>query len=265
MPEDRADPRKAPAARRRTVYGRRVGRALGPGRRRLVAEFLPRLRVTVPDGADGGAGLDPRALFAAPPPFAEGSRAGPVADIWLEVGFGAGEHLLAHARAHPEVGFIGCEPFLNGIAALLAGIAAERLDNIRVFPDDARLLLDHLGEATLGRVFVLFPDPWPKARHAKRRFVSAPTLDALARTMADGAELRVASDDRGYVRWTLRQVLAHPGFQWTAECAADWRARPGDQAETRYEAKARSGGGRPVFLAFRRRPRAGRPGPRQNT
>lgn len=225
--------------RRRLLYGRRVGRPLSGLRRRLMDELLPRLGVdvAVPPGT-----LDPRRLFPQP-----------MDAVWLEVGFGNGAHLAAQAEAHPRIGLIGCEPFVNGVAAALRRIEAGGLANVRILPDDARGLLDALADGSLARVFVLFPDPWPKARHAKRRFISAPVLDQLARVMAPGAELRVASDDRGYVRWALAQALAHPGFAWTAERAADWRERPVDQPPTRYEEKARARGIRPVFLTFRRR------------
>ncbi len=260
---DRGDPRGAhltratPGRPRRVLYGRRVGRPLRAGRRRLLDALLPRLRVALPDRPGT---LDPATLFAGPPPFPEApfppSPGAPaLREFWLEVGFGNGEHLAAQAQARPDVGLIGCEPFLNGVGACLQQIAAARLGNVRLHPDDAREVIEALAEASIARVFVLFPDPWPKARHARRRFVSAANLDALARIMADGAELRVASDDPGYVRWALACGTAHPAFEWTAESARDWRVRPADQPETRYEGKARARGAAPAFLAFRRRPR----------
>lgn len=244
-----------PATRRRVLHGRRIGRPLREGRRRLLAELLPRLRVDLTGVSPGT--LDPRTLFAGDPVFPE---AAPLSDtaigaVWLEIGFGNGEHLCAQARAHPDVGMVGCEPFLNGVGGALQQIDAARIGNVRLYPDDARAVLDALADASIARVFVLFPDPWPKARHAKRRFVSAENLAMLARVMADGAELRVASDDPGYIRWALAMGLAHPAFVWTAETACDWRDRPADQPATRYEEKARSRGIRPVFLTFRRRSR----------
>ncbi len=177
--------------------------------------------------------------------------------IWLEVGFGGGEHLAAQAALNPDIGFIGCEPYLNGIAALLAQIEQQALGNIRIHDDDALALIAALSAGSVGRVFVLFPDPWPKARHAKRRFICAEALDQLARVMVDGAELRLASDDAGYVRWTLSQIWAHGAFAWLAEGPADWRTRPSDWPETRYEAKARQAGRSSTYLRFRRRPRKG--------
>lgn len=173
------------------------------------------------------------------------------------MGFGGGEHLAAQAAAHPETGFVGCEPFLNGVAKFLVRAEDEALGNVRVFADDARLLLDALPDACVGRAFVLFPDPWPKARHHRRRFIAPGNLDALARVLRDGAELRMASDDMGYVRWMLFHTLGHGAFDWTARGAADWRERPDDWPATRYEAKALERGARCAYLRFRRRPRAG--------
>lgn len=237
-----ADP-LTPAApepdRRRRLYGRRLGRPLKPGRESALAEWLPRLRVVVPDHGK----LDPAKLFQAA-----------VDDVWLEVGFGSGEHLLAQARANPRVGIIGCEPFINGMAALLAEIAREpaRAANIAVLMDDARPLIAALPDGLLGRVFVLFPDPWPKARHEKRRFISPANLDELARVLRPGGELRVASDDEGYIAWTLEQVAGHPAFE-PLRVRAQWRQRPADWPPTRYEAKAGLQGRNPAFFAFRRR------------
>jgi tRNA (guanine-N7-)-methyltransferase len=221
------------------LYGRRKGRPLRPSQQRLMAALLPRLRFALP----AGAGLDPRALFA-----------GPVDQLWLELGFGAGEHLAAQAAAHPEIGFIGAEVFENGIAKLLAAIDRTGLRNIRVFPDDGRALLAQLVERSVARVFILFPDPWPKERQKKRRILSPETLDQLARTMCDGAELRLATDDMDYARAMLERGTAHAAFEWLASAARDWRMRPADWPPTRYEEKARAAGRTPVFLRFRRRP-----------
>ncbi|MCP5366319.1 MAG: tRNA (guanosine(46)-N7)-methyltransferase TrmB [Hyphomicrobiales bacterium] len=232
-----------PTDDRPRFHGRRHGKPLRPHRADLVAGLLPRLRL------DLAAAADPAAAFA---PRAE--------DVWLEIGFGAGEHLAAQAAAHPRVGFIGCEPFVNGVGALLSRIEAAGLDNIRILDDDARHLLPALGEATIGRAFALFADPWPKRRHHKRRLVQPRFLDDLARVLRDGAEFRVASDHMDLVRWTLDQATRHPAFRWTATGPADWRQRPADGFETRYEAKARARGAACVYLTFRRRPRAAAPG-----
>jgi len=219
-------------------HGRRHGKPLRPRRAELVAGLLPRLRVPL------DAAARPDTLFAEPP-----------AAVWLEIGFGAGEHLAAQAAAHPDVGFIGCEPFVNGVAALLARIQAEDLSNIRLHDDDARQLLPALGAASIDRAFVLFSDPWPKRRHHKRRLISPGFLDALARVLADGAEFRFASDHMGFVRWTLDLLTRHAAFEWTARRPGDWRRRPPDGVETRYEQKALARGAACVYLSFRRRPR----------
>jgi len=236
-------------------YGRRHGHKLRPHRQALIDTLLPRLRLAPP--ADGGT-VDLAGAFA-----------GPVRDTWLEVGFGAGEHLAAQAEAHPDVGFVGCEPFVNGIASLLSHIESRGLGNVRIYDDDARRLLPSLADAAVGGVFALFSDPWPKKRHHRRRFITDDTLDQLARIMKDGAELRIASDHGGYVAWTLERVTRHPAFAWPARQRSDWTEPPPDWVETRYERKARKQGARPVYLRFRRRPRAVRgavreavPGPR---
>jgi tRNA (guanine-N7-)-methyltransferase len=244
MGEDR--PRRAAAARlltppeRQLVYGRRRGRPLRPGQKKLVAELLPQLAFTRP--ASGV--LDPRALLGEP-----------ARPTWLEIGFGGGEHLAFQAERHPEVGLIGCEVFENGIARLLAAVERRRLDNVRLFVDDARRLLAALPRAAIDRVFILFPDPWPKDRHKKRRLVSRATLDRLSEIMTDGAELRLATDDRDYLCSMLELVTGHPDFVWLARRPADWRERPEDWPATRYEEKARAAGRPPAFLRVGRRPR----------
>lgn len=237
-------PEKGPPPGRpsRTLHGRRRGRPLRPGRRRLLAELLPKVGIELP--ADGRA-LDPRALFPGTPE-----------DIWLEIGFGSGEHLAWQAERHPEVGFLGAEPFVNGVAALLGLVEARGLGNVRVLQGDGRALLDALPAACLGRVFLLFPDPWPKTRHHKRRIVQRANLDRLAAVMKDGAELRVATDHAAYLRWILERAAVHPDFRWLARRAADWRARPADWPQTRYERKALDEGRTPTYLRFERCARA---------
>jgi tRNA (guanine-N7-)-methyltransferase len=222
------------------LYGRRRGRKLRAGQQRLGEILLPGLRVALPVSGI----IDPPGLFAAP-----------VRAVWLEIGFGGGEHLADQAERHPETGIIGCEVFENGIVRLVGAVARRGLRNIRIFADDARRLLEALPAASIGRVFILFPDPWPKARHHKRRLVAPATLDRLARTMSDGAELRLATDDPGYLAWMLEHATAHPAFAWTARRAADWRERPLDWPPTRYEEKARAAGRVPSFLRFERRAR----------
>lgn len=182
-----------------------------------------------------------------------------ITDLWLEIGFGAGEHLAAQAAAHRDVGIIGCEPYRNGIARLLGDIEAQSLGNIRLFTDHAADLVAALPEASLERVFLLFPDPWPKQRHHKRRIVQTAFLDHLARAMVDGGEFRVATDHTGYCRWIMAHLLGHPAFAWCNEGNEEWRGRCEDWPPTRYEAKAITAGSRCVYLRFRRRARSRRP------
>jgi len=178
--------------------------------------------------------------------------AGVPAQLWLEIGFGGGEHLAAQARAHPDIGFIGAEPFINGVAKLLSAISDGALQNIRICDDDARPLLDAMAENSVDRAFVLFSDPWPKRRQNKRRFIVKENLDRLARVMKDGAELRFASDHMGFVSWSLQALIEHPCFSWNARRANDWRIPPEDWQPTRYEEKALARGERPAYLLFSR-------------
>jgi len=233
--------------RRDTFHGRRHGRRLRKGQKALLSEMLPRLRVELP--AAGGR-LDPATLFGAP-----GAGAAARREVWVEIGFGGGEHLAWQAAHHPEVGFLGAEYFVNGIASLLRNLQDAGLQNVRIYQGDGRAVLAALPPASLSRAFILFPDPWPKVRHHKRRIVQRDTLDALARVLRDGVELRLATDDMEYARWMLALLLKHADFEWLAERAEDWRRRPADWPETRYEAKAVSQGRRPLYLRFRRRAR----------
>ncbi len=219
------------------LYGRRRGRKLRRGQRDLAAALLPQLSFVLPESA----ALDPTGLFAFRP-----------AAVWLEIGFGGGEHLAAQAAAHPGIGFIGCEVFDNGVARLVAAVARQGLGNVRIFADDARLLLAALPAQSVERVFILFPDPWPKMRHRKRRLVTAATLDRLAEILADGGELRLATDDPDYLAAMLALATAHPAFAWQARRPADWQERPPDWPPTRYEEKARAAGRAPAFLRFTR-------------
>lgn len=227
------------------LYGRRKGRKLRAAQQERVDRLMPQLSIPAPAE---GTRFEPFALFRRP-----------VDAVWLEIGFGGGEHLAAQAAEHPRIGLIGCEVFETGIATLLREVETRRLDNVRIWPEDARRLLSHLPAASLGRIFLLFPDPWPKVRHAPRRFVCRENLDVLARAMRDEAELRIASDDQGYVAWSLMQLAWHPDFAWTARRPRDWQARPAGAAdtwpETRYEAKALAAGRKPAYLRFQRRKR----------
>jgi tRNA (guanine-N7-)-methyltransferase len=220
---------------RRKLYGRRHGKRLRPTQARLLEELLPRLQVAGVAPADNPdrVPLAPEALF------------GDARELWLEIGFGGGEHLVASAAAHPEVGLIGCEPFVNGVAMALGRIAAAGVGNVRLHQGDARDLIEVLPAGALARVFLLYPDPWPKTRHQRRRFASAENLATLARAMAPGAELRIATDMPFYVEHALAAVAAVPGLRVAErDIAVPWPGWPG----TRYEAKALTAGRRPNYL-----------------
>lgn len=220
------------------LYGRRHGHKLRAHQAALFETLLPKINVELaPEGK----------TFQLTDCFDE-----PFRETWLEIGYGGGEHLAGQAEAHPDVGFIGCEFFLNGVAKMLAQIEAGDLKNIRLFRQDAKELLTQLPKASISRAFILFPDPWPKARHAKRRMISPYTLHHLAHVMKPGAELRVATDIPNYCRWTLKHIRQSPAFDWQAEGPEDWRVRPDDWPGTRYEAKALHEGRTPVYLRFRR-------------
>jgi tRNA (guanine-N7-)-methyltransferase len=232
--------RKPADESRRWFHGRRRGRPLSGRRKSLLATLLPKLGIVPPlDGV-----LDPPSLFDEP-----------VDSVWLEIGFGGGEHLATQASAQSRIGFIGAEVFLNGIAALLDRIDLAGLRNIRIYDDDARLLVPCLAPASIGRCFILFPDPWPKDRHKRRRLIAPPFVDDLARCLADGAELRLASDDAEYVETMLGAVGRHPAFRPMRTDPRETVERPADWPETRYERKARAKGDAPRFLIFERRSR----------
>ena len=213
-----------------------------PGRQDLLETRLPSVALDLAELPASEGSINPALLFGHRP-----------AGIWLEIGFGSGEHLAEQASAHPEIGLIGCEPYLPGVAALMQQIASRSLENIRVLPGDARPLLWRLRSASLDRAFVLFPDPWPKGRHHRRRIVAPPVLDRLALTLRPDAELRIATDDPDYLRWILAHTLSHPAFEWIVGGPADWRDRPPDWPPSRYEQKAIRQGRRPAYLRFRRR------------
>jgi tRNA (guanine-N7-)-methyltransferase len=219
---------------RGALYGRRKGKPLRAGQAARFETLFPELKLDLSRPADLGS------LFAG------------AEDIRLEIGFGGGEHLLGEAEKNPKTGFIGVEPFVNGMAKALAGIDERELTNVRLFDNDAAYVLDWLPEKSLSRIDLLYPDPWPKKRQFKRRFVSGDNLKRIVRTLKPGGEFRFASDIASYVEWTLFHVRAAPGLVWTAEKADDWRAPWRGWPGTRYEAKAAREGRAPAYLIFRR-------------
>jgi tRNA (guanine-N7-)-methyltransferase len=219
--------------RGRRLYGRAVGKPLSKRQQGLVDTLLPKL--TIPESA--AAALDTKGLFDH------------VDEVWLEIGFGGGEHLAGQAALHPNAGCVGAEAFLEGVAKLLTQIDEAKLANIRLRRGDARTLVDELASATVDRVFILFPDPWPKTRHRKRRLIQPDVVAALARVMKPGAQLRFATDWADYANRALADFLRDGRFHWTAARADDWRLPPADHVTTRYQEK-RLGDCAPVFLDF---------------
>lgn len=225
---------------RRNFYGRIKGKTLKPNQRTYLDEDLTPLSPGPVSWQDNPARtpLDLDALF--------GGR-----ETWLEIGFGGGEHLVHQAASNPGIGIIGAEPFINGVAMLLGKIRAAEAENVRVHPGDVRDLFDVLPAQSISRAFLLYPDPWPKKRHHRRRFVTPEHLEPLARVLKPGAIFRVATDIPDYVRQTLEEV-PRAGFEWLAEAPADWRQPWGDWISTRYEQKALREGRVPHYLTFRR-------------
>ena len=223
--------------RRHALHGRRKGKPLSARRMGLMTTVLGRLEIdpATPSPADIAS------LFASPP-----------SDVRLEIGFGGGEHLIHGATSSPDTGFIGVEPFVNGMAKAVAAIADTGLANVRLYGGDAALLLEWLPPASLAEVDLLYPDPWPKRRHWKRRFVSEANLDLLARAIRPGGLFRFASDIDSYVAWTLLHLGRRAEFAWRAERADDWRQPWNGWPGTRYEAKALREGRTPTYLTFQR-------------
>jgi tRNA (guanine-N7-)-methyltransferase len=219
------------------LFGRRKGHALRPRQAALLDALLPRLALDHTTAAPP----DLRALF----PGAD--------EVRLEIGFGGGEHLIAEAERHPRTGFIGSEPFINGMAKALALIDERKIANVRLHHGDASELLAWLPPASLAQIDLLYPDPWPKRRHWKRRFVQDESVTTIARLLRPGGEFRFATDIADYTAWTLVRLLRSPDFEWTAERADDWRRPWPGFASTRYEAKAKREGRVPCYLTFRRR------------
>ncbi len=231
-------------------FGRRKGRVIRKTKSTLLEKFLPSIKI------DSDTVFDKDKMFGKP-----------VEKINLEIGFGDGVHLAGQALNNPDIGFIGIEVFQNGVANLLTLITGvkegkdipekfcllgDRQDNIRVFDDDARLLFSKIPDGFVDRVFLLFPDPWPKKRHADRRFVNPDNLKELARIIKKGGILRIATDHKVYKSWTLRTMHKNDNFKWTAKTSADWRNEPKDWVKTKYQQKAIREGRKPVFFEYER-------------
>ncbi len=206
-------------------FGRRIGARFSQKDQYLLQHVLPQFELELPFGNK----LDTNTLFNGKP-------------VWLEVGFGGGEHLFEQAKKNPDTCFIGCEPFLTGVASLLKKIHAENIQNIRIWADDARLLMNALPQASIDKAFVLFADPWPKRKHQRRRFINEENLDALSLVLKNNAQLVFASDHTDYIPWAVGQILHHPNFTWLAQKPNDWRAAPLDHVSTRYQQKAEKKG-----------------------
>lgn len=213
-------------------FGRTGGRPLSVRQKELMAGKMEAFRVP-----EGTAPLDLQAIFP-------GKKA-----LWLEIGFGGAEHMITQAGRHPDIGIIGCEPFLEGVAKALAGIEDDNLQNVRIWPDDARLLIDRLPDQSLDRVFILFPDPWPKRRQQKRRLLQPAFLSSLHPKMKPGSTLRFATDVKSYADEALLTILSDGRFEWQARAAAGWRQAPADHVRTRYESK-KLGDCDPVWFDF---------------
>ena len=215
-------------------YGRRKGRPLRNTSKRLLEELLP--AYVVPDNTS-----DPDKLFTHNP-----------RKLYLEIGFGGGEHLAMVAKNHPENAYIGAEPFLNGVSSFLKYCQNEALKNVRIWPDDIRLQLSSWPNECLDGIFIMFPDPWPKIRHSSRRIINKDNLAAFARLIKVGGSLRMASDHASAKNWILSGMLENPYFDWTAESPDDWNMQPQDCPETRYMRKALKEGRRPAWFDFKR-------------
>jgi len=226
----------------RNFYGRRKGKGLRPSQEQYLDQDLEALSPGAVDWVQNPERkpLDLNSIFPS------------ASEHWLEIGFGGGEHLVHQAALNPSVGIIGCEPYINGVAMLLGKVRQAQVSNLRIHPGDARDLFDVIPDGALSRVFLLYPDPWPKKRHHRRRFVTPEHLEPLARKMRSGAILRVATDIEDYVRQALEEIAFKGDFVWLAEGPEDWRAPWDDWLSTRYEQKALREGRTPHYLTFQR-------------
>ena len=232
-------------------YGRIHGKKLHKTRQKLIDEFLPKISIAKPKENEE---INLDEIFSHIKPK----------EYWLEIGFGGGEHLAGQALKNKDVGIVGCEVFINGVASLAAHLTGcyedgtkydckledNRVDNVRIFSEDVRRMLNAIPDETFSKIFVLFPDPWPKKKHSSRRMIVQENLDVFSRILKKGGLLRVASDDMNYIRWSLYQLSKHKDFKWTAERASDWQKQPKDWVNTRYEQKAIKEGRKPIYLNF---------------
>jgi tRNA (guanine-N7-)-methyltransferase len=220
-----------------SFFGRRKGHKLRIHQADLIEHLLPQLALDI----ESPAPADLVDVFDAP-----------LENVRLEIGFGGGEHLIAEAQAFPQIGFIGCEPYVNGMAKILTQIEAHNIGNVRLFAGDAAELLAWAPPRSILRIDLIHPDPWPKRRHWKRRFVQDKTVAAMARVLEANGEFRFVSDIDDYCAWTLTHLMRSSDFSWTAERAADWQLPWPDYTMTRYGAKAEREGRKAAYLRFRR-------------
>lgn len=222
----------------RGVWVRRHNRSLGWQRQKAMDEVFPLIAIDG-EGLTETGSLAPSSLFD-----------NPKAPVWMEIGFGCGEHVTGMLGQNPDVNIIGCEPFVNGVAALAHDLPREYVPRVRVLMDDALLLARSLADASIERLYILNPDPWHKAKHHKRRIVRPETLDEYARILKSGGQLIMSSDVPDLVEWMVTHTFNHPAFEWQARCAEDWRTPPQDWISTRYETKGAKGAARMSYLFF---------------
>lgn len=232
---------KDSAPQRRSLFGRRIGRPLSAQKKETLDNLLPRLSISTEKLNEDGK-LTPKEIFN-----------NNFSEVWLEIGFGHGEHLAALMRANPQKGYFGVEPFLNGMAAFLSEIEQGPHDNIRVLQDDALILARSLSNESLNGIYILNPDPWHKTRHHKRRIINKKNLDVFQRILKPGGLLVMTSDVEPMAEWMVTHAALHPGFEWTAKKAADWQVPPKDWITTRYEVKGAKNAKKMTYLFFRRK------------
>jgi len=220
-------------------YGRRKGKPLTPKRQQAYDEVLSLYEIKIDKG---NSKISPTSFFN----FKS-------KEIWMEIGFGNGEHLVHQALRNPDVAFIGCEPFLNGVAALANAIKENNIKNITIWRDDARLLMNRLEPHSLDRLYILHADPWPKTRHHKRRFIQTEMLTQISGLLKNDAELRMATDHAGLAEWLIEKTYFHPNFKWQAQSAKDWQTPPDDWIDTRYCNKGKLKDHVQVYLNFKNR------------